>query len=69
MILRSNVQVCDGLIPGIAVSNPAERIDVCISCLLCVVQVAACARSRARFRRNPIARARVYVCVFVCLIT
>jgi len=35
--VRCKAYVCGRLIPGIAASNPAEGMDVCFLCLLCVV--------------------------------
>ena len=35
--MRSEASVCSRLTTGIAGSNPAERMDVRLLCLLCVV--------------------------------
>jgi len=35
--LLSKAYVCGRLIPGIAASNPAEGMAVCVLCLLCAV--------------------------------
>jgi hypothetical protein len=41
--MRSNAQVCDSLIAGVAGSYSVEVVDVRFLCLLCVVHVAASA--------------------------
>jgi hypothetical protein len=63
--LRSKAYVCSSSIVGIAGSNPAEGIDFCLLCLLCVVKVAVPAAANRPFRESYRARARVCVCVCV----
>jgi hypothetical protein len=43
--VRSKAYDCDRSIAGIAVSNPSKGTDVCLLCLVCVVQEAAFATS------------------------
>ena len=54
---------CGLSLPGIAGSNPAGGIDVCLLWILCVVQVEVSASGRSLVQRSP----TEYVCVCVCV--
>lgn len=43
VVVRSKEWVCSSLVAGITGSNTAEGMDVCLMCLLCIVQVGASA--------------------------
>jgi hypothetical protein len=46
-------RVCGSTTAGIAGSNPARGTDVCILCLLCIVQVQASTTGWSLFQRSP----------------
>jgi hypothetical protein len=39
MVAWSKAWVCELLLAGVAVSNPAGDMDVCLLCVLCVVRL------------------------------
>ena len=43
VVVRSEEWVCSSLIAGITGSNTAEGMDVCLTCLLCIMQIEASA--------------------------
>ena len=64
MALSSKAKFCGRSIVGVAGSNPAERMDVR---LLCVLNVAASRRADHSFRKFlHFVCVCVCVCVFVC---
>jgi len=61
MAALSKAYVCGRSIATIAGSNPAEGVSV-LSCLLCVVKVAATATRWVLVQRSPIGRVRLTAC-------
>ena len=53
MAERSKEQVCGRSLAGIADSNPAEGMNVCVLCVLCVVQIEVSATGRSLVQRSP----------------
>ena len=54
MAARSEAWVCGRSLAGIAVSNPAESMDVCLLRVLCVVKVEVSGAGRSIIQRSPI---------------
>jgi hypothetical protein len=69
---QSNVWVCGHSLAGIAGSNPAGGMDVCLLRNVVCFQVVVSATSRSLFQRSPTecvcGRARVCVCVSMSVI-
>ena len=50
---RSKACVCHGSLAGVAGSNPAGSMDVCLLSLSCVVQIEVFATGRKLVQRSP----------------
>jgi hypothetical protein len=53
MTVRSKLYACSRSIAGIAVSIRMEDMDICLLCLLCVVNVAISATGCSPVQRSP----------------
>ena len=56
MAARSKAWVCGRSLAGIAGSNPARGMNVCVLRVLCVVEVAGSATGRSLVQRSPTER-------------
>jgi hypothetical protein len=64
---RPNASVCGHSIAGIAGSNPAGDMDVCVLWVLCVVRKVS-EKGRSLFQRGPTESVCACVCECVCVV-